>query len=630
MSDRLAHLSKLSPQERTALFARLRPSPGSTCAGPDPRPTPDPRAGTVPAAYAQEQLWFLDQLVPGLPNYIVPFSFTLDGPLDTDALATAFGEIVRRHDALRTALRLESGRLVQVVAPPEPFDLPVTDLSGYPDPENEARLRCLTSAREPFDLARAPLWRCRLLRLDERGHRHMLVWIASHTIADGWSVGVIIRELAALYERARSGRAAGGSGRAVDRPVQFADYAIWQRAHLTPERTRDLLNFWRAELAGTSLLNFPYDHPRPAEPSLRGRSHFFTVPADLHAAVVDVSRRRGATPFMTALAAYQVLLAGACGHPDIAVGTPVAGRDKPEFEEVVGSLVNNVVMRTDLSGDPTFEQVVDRVRAVTLRAYQHQDLPFGKLVQELRPVRDMRFNPLCQTVFSYGSTPFTKQETELAPDLRLRYFGIPNGTMRFDLELTLDETPDGLAGRCDHNVALLEPQTAARLCERYVALLRAIVERPGSRLSELGVRTTTAVSTPAVVQPAAADPPSPAADAPTSATAAPLSATAERIGRLWAEALQVDEVDPYEDFFVLGGDSMMATRLVVRIREELGCELKLPTFFASCTVAELAEVIDEQAGPADDAAMLERIEQMPDDQVEALLAKLGNAPLDRR
>ncbi|GAA0712694.1 hypothetical protein Drose_13400 [Dactylosporangium roseum] len=626
MTDRLAHLTRLSPQERTAVFARLRRSaPGAEDTVVARRP-----ASAVPASYAQEQLWFLDQMVPGLPNYIVPFCFTLDGPLDTDALATAFGELVRRHDVLRTALRLDAGRLVQAVSPPEPFRLPVTDLSGCPDPEDEARRRCLAAAREPFDLSRAPLWRCRLLRLDERGHRHMLVWIASHTVADGWSVGVVVRELATLYEQARSGGLSAGGG---NRRPQFADYTVWQRAHLTPERTRALQDFWRTELAGTALLGFPYDHSRPPEPTLRGRSHFFTVPADLHAAVADVSRRRGATPFMTTLAAYQVLLAGACGHPDIAVGTPVSGRDRPEFEELVGSLVNTVVMRTDLSGDPTFEQVVDRVREVALRAYQHQDLPFGRLVQELRPVRDMRFNPLCQTVFSYGSTPFTRRETELAPDLRLRYFGIPNGTMRFDLELTLDEAPDGLAGRFDHNVDLIEPETAARLCDRYVALVRAVVERPDSRLSELGVRTTVAASTPAVATGPAAGTTAPASAASGTADGAALSPTAEHVGRLWAEALEVDGVDPYEDFFVLGGDSMMATRLVVRIREELGCELRLPTFFASCTVAELAEVIDAQAAQPDDAdavAMLERIEQMPDEQVRALLARLGNAPLDRR
>lgn len=627
MSDDLGYLAQLSPESRSALFEKLRGAAGPTDprdpADPaeDPASAADPHAGsgTVPATPAQEQLWFLDQLVPNLPNYIVPFCFTLDGPLDADALVSAFGQVVRRHDALRTALRLVDGQLVQSVSDEGPAaPVPVVDLSGYPDPEHEGRRRCLIAARQPFDLATAPLWRCELLRLDEAGRRHMLVLVASHLVADGWSVGVIIRDLAAAY---------GADRPDTDRPRrQLADFAAWQREHLTESRTESLLDFWRDELAGLRPLDFPYDHPRPAAPALRGRSHFFSVDSELQADLLAASATHGVTSFMIGLAAYQVLLAEACGHPDIAVGTPVSGRDLPEFEQVVGSLVNTIVLRTDLRGDPTLEDVIHRVREVSLRAYAHQDLPFGQLVHELAPRRDMRFNPMCQTVFSFGSTPFTQQDVALGDDVRLGYFGIPNGTMRFDFELTLDQVPDGLQGRLEHNVDLMDLDTAERIADRYVELLEAAVRRPGTRLSELGIRP----AAPDVTSDPVPDPPATeTTDATESSEHTADPATVQQLQGLWAEALELDQVEPDDDFFVLGGSSMVATRLVVRIRDELDCELSLPAFFENCTVSELARLID--TGPpsgsaAIDVSLLERIEQMPDDEVEALLARLGTSP----
>lgn len=444
-------------------------------------PPTRPRRDRGPATFAQEQLWFLDQLLPGTPNYNVPFAFTLDGPLDVAALEGALGELARRHDALRTVLRPEPGGLTQQVHPEAEIGLPVRDLSSAPDPEAEGWRVCRQLVSVPFRLTEPPLWRAELLRLAPDGSRHLLVWVASHAVADGWSIGLFLRELSMLYPWVRSGRQTP-----LPPPrMQLVDYAEWQRAELTESRLQQLFDYWSAQLSGAAELNFPYDHPRPALPSAAGRTSSFEVSPDLIQALAERGRELQQTPFTLALTAYVSLLIRYCGHSDISVGVPVAGRERSEHDEVMGSLVNTVVIRVKPAGDPTFTELLGQVAEACRGAFEHSALPFGKLVERLRPARPGNQIPLCNTVFSFGSTPFAQAEHWL-DDVRLRFRGVSNDTVRFDFELALDEQDGGWSGRLEHSVDLVEADSAALFCQRYLQILRSALTDPAQRLSELG------------------------------------------------------------------------------------------------------------------------------------------------
>lgn len=450
-------------------------SPAATT-GVAPRP---PGRRTAPASYAQEQLWFLDRLAPGNANYNVPFAFAIDGPLDVPALRVALASAARRHESLRTALRADPGGLVQVIEPDIDVTLEATDLRAVADPAGEAWRRCRQLVAEHLPLDRAPLWRATLLRIGDG--QHLLVWVASHAVADGWSVGLLSRELATGYRAARH----GGADLLPAPPMQFADYARQQRETLTTARIAELVAFWEVELAGSPVLAFPFDHPRPPLASSRGATHTFPIPAPTVEAVRSVGRRLGCTPFTVVFAAYQALLARYCASTDVVVGTPVAGRDRSGYDDLMGSLVNTVAVRGDMYGDPTFADLVTRTAARLRAALDHQDLPFGLLVEHLRPPRDGRYNPVCQTVFSFGNTPHTDHEYVLDDGVRFRPGGVSNGTVRFDLELAVDDEPAGWTGRLEYATDLVDEPAARLLCDRYRTLLAEAADDPDRRLSRL-------------------------------------------------------------------------------------------------------------------------------------------------
>lgn len=443
-------------------------------------PADRPRRTEGPATFAQEQLWFLDQLLPDTPNYNVPFVFTLDGPLDAEALSVALRELANRHDALRTVLRSEPAGLRQQVLPELELPLRTRDLSGAADPAAEGWRICRELVGQPFRLTEPPLWRAELLRLDPAGNRHLLAWVASHAIADGWSIGLFIRELSLLYPWARAGRRT-----ALPAPrLQLIDYAEWQRAELTEQRMRQLLDYWSGQLAGAAPLNFPYDHPRPSLPSAAGRTATFPVTEDLLRLLGERSRELQQTPFTLALAGYLGLLMRYCGHRDISVGIPVAGRDRAEHDELMGSLVNTLVIRLNPVAEPTFGELVEQTALACRGAFEHAELPFGKLVERLRPARPGAQSPLCNTVFSFGSTPFADAEHWL-DDVRLGFRGVSNDTVRFDFELALDEQDGGWSGRLEYSVELFEAGSAELFCRRYLQLLHAGLAEPDRPLSEL-------------------------------------------------------------------------------------------------------------------------------------------------
>ncbi|HET6230447.1 MAG TPA: amino acid adenylation domain-containing protein, partial [Longimicrobiaceae bacterium] len=427
--------------------------------------------------FAQERLWFLDQMEPGGAAYNMPAALRLSGALDVRALDAALGEIVARHESLRTTFAAVDGRPVQVVAPAQPFTLPVEDVPASDEAAREAEVhrRASEEATRPFDLAAGPLFRASLLRLGER--EHVLLLAMHHVVSDGWSMGVFVRELTALYE-------AFGAGRPSPLPplaVQYPDFAAWQREHLSGAALDEQLAYWRGALAGApALLELPTDRPRPATQTFPGAIYRFGLPASLQAAVGDVARREGATPFMVLLAAFQALLARWSGQDDVVVGTPIAGRVRAELEPLIGFFVNTLALRADLGGDPTFAALLGRVKETTLGAFAHQEVPFEKLVEELNVERSLAHGPVFQVMFAL-------QNAEMGG---LRLGGVElgmvdagTGTSRFEMTVSMMETEEGLSGTVEYNTDLFDEGTIARLAEQFGTLLEAATAAPERRLS---------------------------------------------------------------------------------------------------------------------------------------------------
>jgi hypothetical protein len=351
---------------------------------------PVPRTGNLPLSFAQQRLWLLDQLLPNKAAYNIPAVWQLRGKLDALALERSLNELVARHETLRTRFVLSGDAPVQVIGPPSAVALPMTDLSAMPQAEREARARQITDteAHQPFDLEAGPLLRAQLLRLG--AEEHLLLLNVHHIVSDGWSMGVLWRELS-------SGYTAFVSGHAPDLPrlpIQYADYAVWQREWLQGEVLERQLAYWKEKLADLSTLELPTDRPRPPVPSYQGAHLTFDLPAPLTRALKELGRREGTTLFMTLLAAFQVLLHRYSGQDDIAVATPIAGRRRTELEGLIGFFVNTLVLRSNLAGNPAFTELLAQVRETALGDYTHQDLPFEKLVEELSPRRDISRNPL--------------------------------------------------------------------------------------------------------------------------------------------------------------------------------------------------------------------------------------------
>ncbi|MGH7931425.1 MAG: condensation domain-containing protein, partial [Candidatus Binatia bacterium] len=356
---------------------------------------PVSRDPTLPLSFAQERLWFLDQLEPGSTVYNMPGVFRLKGPLNVAVLKQSLNEIVRRHEALRTTFRSVEGSPQQVVASGLTLPLPVMDLSHRceSDRENEARRLAAEEARRPFDLSRGPLLRAILLRLHQE--EHFLLLNMHHIVSDGWSMGVFFREISVLYEAYSNGKPSP----LAELPIQYADYAVWQRNRLQGEVLETQLSYWEKQLEDISTLDLPTDRPRPAAQSFRGARLSLELSKELTEGLKALSRKERVSLFMTLLAAFQTLLHRYTGRDDIAVGSPIAGRNRAEIEGLIGFFINTLVLRADLSGNPTFRELLARVREAALGAYDHQDVPFEKLVQELHPERNLNQSPLFQVMF---------------------------------------------------------------------------------------------------------------------------------------------------------------------------------------------------------------------------------------
>ena len=438
----------------------------------------------VPLSFAQQRLWFINQLEPGNPAYNFSSALHLEGQLDVAAMERSLNEIIRRHESFRTSFEIVDGEPKQVIALSLTATLSVEDVRRLDASERETYTRRLIAAEalHHFDLSQRPLLRAVLVHLDEA--EHVLIFTMHHIISDAWSMAVLIKEVATLYETFSTGRPSP----LAELTIQYADFTLWQREWLQGEVLEQQLAYWRRQLTGIpSMLELPTDKPVAAVRTLHGAKHPFKLPADLDEQLKLVSQRQGATLFMTLLAAFQTLLHRYTGQRDILVGTSIAGRNQMEIEGLIGFFVNMLVMRTDLSGDPSFSALLDRVREVVIGGLAHQDIPFEKLVEELQPERSLTHSPFFQVVLVLQNAPV--QALEL-PGLKVRLLEGVSETAIYNLTLMMEETEDGLGGVIEYSTDLYDESTIARLCRHFEQLLTSALQHPRQPLSTLALLNT--------------------------------------------------------------------------------------------------------------------------------------------
>jgi amino acid adenylation domain-containing protein len=437
----------------------------------------------LPLSFAQQRLWFLDQLKPNSSFYNIPSAVRLRGTLDVAALELSFNEIIRRHEPLRTRFGLVDGVPRQLIDEAHDFNLPVIDLSTHVEAEREAEASRVAAAEAqlPFDLSSGPLLRASVVRLTDQ--EHVLLCTMHHIISDGWSMGILIRELTTLYEAYSTGQ----QSPLPELEIQYADFAHWQRAWLQGEVLERQLTYWKKQLAGApAVLELPADYSRPAVQTYSGATQYFVLPAALREQLDDLSRSSGSTLFMTLLAAFQTLLSRYSHQSDVVVGSPIANRNRAETENLIGFFVNTLVLRTDLSGDPSFRELLRRVREMALAAYAHQDVPFELLVEELQPERSMAHTPLFQVVFTLQNAPMPRTNLET---LNVSGLAVEQATSKFDLGLNISGTAGELQGALEYNTDLFEAATIQRMLSQFEVLLDNVVSNPDQPLSELQLLT---------------------------------------------------------------------------------------------------------------------------------------------
>jgi len=483
-ADLQERLKNLSPAERARILKALREE-AARQGKPDAIPK-RPRQDSARLSFAQQRLWFIHQLAPEITAYNFLLAVRLEGDLDVAALERALNRVVSRHESLRTTFSLsEGGEPRQHVAAGLRLALPVIDLRGEPERvrREAARRLIMEVADEPFDLSRGPLLRARLLRLGAGEHAAALA--LHHAVADGWSLGVLMRELGHYYGRYSGG--GGGVGEELgELVVQYGDYAEWQRGRLRGEALAAEVGYWRGRLEGMATLEVPTDRARPAAQSFRGATHTFDLSPELTAALRALNKREGVTMFMTLLAALQTLCYRYTGQEDVVVSTGTSNRNHPDTEALIGCFINILLMRSDLSGNPSFLELLGRVRKVAVDAYAHQDFPFELLVEALGPERDLSYNPLSQVMLVLHNAP---AEAMRLKDLVIEPIEGERNTAQLDLNLQIWERPDRLTGLLEYDTDLFERSTIIRMVGHFQNLLEAAVRNPAQRLRELPLLT---------------------------------------------------------------------------------------------------------------------------------------------
>ena len=469
----------LSPEKRALLLTRLRKPPA------DADRIPGRKAGESAVSFAQERLWFLDRMDPGSAAYNNFDALHLTGSLDVPSLERALDEIRRRHESLRTTFPEVGGQPKCLVTEHRKATLTVGDLSRIPDTDRETEVQriAMEEARQPFDLSRGPLFRASLLRLGP--DEHVLMMGIHHIVSDGWSFGVLLRELAQLYGAFSQGR----SSPLPELPIQYTDFARWQRERLSGPVLDELVEDWKARMTPVpEVLELPADRPRPRVRSQAGRRERVVWEGDFAERLRVFSREGGVTLFMTLMAGFQVLLHRYTGQEDLVIGTPVANRNRSEWEALIGLFVNTLTIRVDASGDPTFREFLARVREAAVASYSQADLPFEKLVASVRPERDMSHTPIFQVMLAMQNTP--RQIPEL-PGVAVRPLEVDNRMAKFDLTLDLTESEQGLTAELEYSTDLFDRDRVRRLLGHLQTLLKEAVAKPEQRLSRLPLLTET-------------------------------------------------------------------------------------------------------------------------------------------
>jgi amino acid adenylation domain-containing protein len=476
MSRSFTGPSKLSPKKHELVEALLREE--GVPASPNEEIPRREAGGGTPLSFAQQRLWFLDQLEPDSGLYNIPIALRLSGPLDVAALRKTLDAIVARHEVLRTTFAAVDGVPAQIIGRERPVELRVTDVGRLPTPEVEKLLR--EESSRPFDLSSDLPLRAALLKLE--AEEHILLVVMHHIASDGWSMGAFYRELSIFYEAF----CRGGVASLPELPIQYADFTVWQRHWLQGEVLEKQLAYWKQQLSDIPVLDLPTDQPRPAMQTFRGARQSLALPKALSDEIQALSRREGATLFMTLLAGFQTLLHRYTGQDDFVVGSPIAGRNRAEVEGLIGLFINTLVFRGDLSGDPSFRELLARARKTALDAYEHQDLPFEKLVEELNPDRDLSRSPLFQVMLAFQTMP---GNLLALPGLGVSPVELGGETAKFDLTLSVREAAGALTATVEYSTDLFEPATVRRMLERFQILLEGVVANPEQRLSRLPILT---------------------------------------------------------------------------------------------------------------------------------------------
>ena len=446
---------------------------------------PVSRSQQLPLSHAQQRLWFLAQLEPDSPFYNIPAAVHLQGELNLEALQQSFDRIIARHETLRTNFPTQQGEAVAIISEIKLPTIPLLDLRQLPVSEKQIQIQRQTEleAQQSFDISSELLIRIKILRLEDK--EHILLLTMHHIIADGWSINILIREIAILYQAFCQGQTPTLS----ELTIQYVDFAVWQRQWLQGETLETQKAYWLKQLENApKILELPTDYPRPAIQTFQGASHPFQLSQELSTALNKLSQQQGSTLFMTLLAAFQTLLWRYTAQEDIIVGSPIANRNRAEIEGLIGFFINTLVLRTNLAGNPSFEELLQRVRETALGAYAHQDLPFELLVEQLQSERDLSHTPLFQVMFVLQNAPMSALEL---PDLTLTALENESKTAQFDLTLSMRETEFGLEGSWEYNTDLFESATIARMVGHFQTLLEAIVANPQQCLSDLPILTQT-------------------------------------------------------------------------------------------------------------------------------------------
>lgn len=438
-----------------------------------------PRDAELPLSFSQDLLWRLEKLSGGSPLYNIAVALWLEGSLDVEALRRSLGELVRRHEVLRTRFVVRAGRPTQVIDAPVQFDLQTVELGGLPREarRDEAHRLIGMEARIPFNLARDAMLRAKLFRLD--ASTHALFLNVHHIAADGWSLGILYRDLSVFYESFCKAHAPD----LEELPIQFADFGAWQREAMREEALEGHVAYWKQRLAGApELLTLPTDRPRPASQTFNGAFEAVRLPIALLDAVKTMAEREGCSLYMALLAAFQILLGRYSGQTDIVVGSPIAGRALVEVEQLIGFFVNTVALRADLSECRTFREFLQKTKDTTLEANSHQDLRFERMVEDLNPRRDLSANPVFQAMFSLDNT---LTAPERLGDLRMSVERISSGTSKFDITLFASDAAEGLKLLVEYNTDLFDRETVCDFIAAYRSIIESVVGDPNVSIAEL-------------------------------------------------------------------------------------------------------------------------------------------------